>query len=196
MLVLEIGCGDGTRSETIAKECQALIGIDPDEKLLETAIGRNLSNVAFSKGSATKIPFSSSLFNVVIFTLSFHHVPVDDMHEAINEALRVMVSDGHIVFLEPDTDGSFFDAEIRFDACDGDEREAKREAYEAMLAHPMIELVREFYDETIFDFDSLDDFVTSMKPKGDIGGLKEFLIEHSLKLIAKRRINIFRFHLP
>lgn len=190
--VLEIGCGEGTRSKDIATACKFLFGIDPSESDIGAARQRNIPNALFKQGSAENLVFDDSSVDVVIFTLSFHHVPEVLMRQSIDEAVRVVKPEGYIVFLEPGMNGSLFDAEIDFDAYDGDERQAKKDAYAAMMAHPGLVLFKEIADESMFRFDSLQDFMGSMIPKKNIAAIEPFLVQHNYVLNAERRINIFR----
>ncbi len=190
--VLEVGCGEGTRSQDIARACKFLYGIDPSESDINTAIERNIPNAQFSQGSAESLAFNNKTVDIVVFTLSLHHVPKALMRQSIDEALRVLRPGGWIVFLEPGMNGSLFDAEIQFDAYDGDEREVKKNAYAAMMEHPGLVLFKEIADESVFQFDSLQDFMDSMSPKKDIPAIEPFLIQHNYVLNAERRINIFQ----
>jgi hypothetical protein len=99
---------------------------------------------------------------------------------------------GHVIFLEPTEDGSFFEAEVLFDACDGDERAEKKAAYSAMMHYEPLRLVAEIPDEVFFNFDSVEDFNLSMGPKKNVEKVSAFLFEHSFQLRAGRRINIFQ----
>lgn len=190
--VLEIGCGDGSRSVAMAECCRSLVGIEPNQDQLERAVARNLVNARFQKGSAEHLPFQDQTFDVIIFTLSFHHVPLQQMSVAIDEAVRVVRPSGRIIFLEPAQEGSFFEAEIAFDACDGDERREKTAAHEAMMRHSGLQALAEVADETVFQFDSLDDFITSMVPKKNLEKIEDFLRVHDFTLNAHRRINVFQ----
>jgi ubiquinone/menaquinone biosynthesis C-methylase UbiE len=191
--VLEVGCGEGTRSIAIAKRCKKLAAVDPDAELIKKAQLENQSgNIAYEVASAEHLPFEKDMFDVVIFTLSLHHVPMDRMTNAIDEALRVVRADGFIVFLEPEFDGTLFESEIFFDAFDGDERKQKAFAYFTMLNHPKLREVSEIMDETIWKLDSVEDFIESMNPKRNIDQLKTFLEKNNYILRAARRINVFQ----
>jgi len=192
LTVLEIGAGDGSRSLEIARRCKTLYAIEPDEEGVKTARARNIPNATFEIGSGESLLFATAFFDVVVFTLSFHHIPQEKMVTAINEAVRVVRTSGHVVFLEPTESGSFFDAEIRFDACDGDERKEKKTAYEAMLSHEKLDPVCEINDETVFQFQSLEDFIDSMSPEKSQEEIKSFLESNDYILKAGRRINIFQ----
>lgn len=188
--VLEIGCGDGTRSVEIAGRCARLRAIDPDEKSVGVARSRNLKNVTFEVASAEPLGFPDHAFDLVLYTLSFHHVPLSRMAAAIDEAIRVVRPDGHIIFLEPTLDGTVFDAEIYFDAWDGDERAEKIAAHEAISRHPGLLHVRELSCETLVAFKSVADFVEFMKPKQHHDEVQAFLERNHYVLNAGRRINI------
>lgn len=191
--VLEVGCGDGSRSVGIAERCRRLVGIEPNARLVEAALTRGLANATFLVGSAERLPFDDETFDVVLFTLSFHHVPTPLMSAAIDEAVRVVHrGEGRVLFLEPTHEGTFFDAELLFNACDGDEREEKTAAYKAMMGHPRLQSIEETGDETIFQFDSVEDFIASMMPKKNLERIKGFLEDNRYVLRACRRINVFR----
>lgn len=191
---LEVCCGDGSRTVQIASCCADVIAIDPSPVSLAKARSeRTRPNIEYHEGSADHLSFADTSFDIVFFTLSFHHVPVEQMGITLNEALRVLKNDGFVIFLEPAFDGSFFDAEITFDACDGDERKEKAFAYGAMLAHQQMQEIKELADETIFEFESVEDYKQSMNPKkGTTEQLVSFLASRNFTLTAQRRINIFR----
>src|ERR1700690_2020752 len=142
--VLEVGCGIGSRSIHIAKRCSYLIAIEPNVKLVNFAKENNSAqNIEYLLSKAEHLGLPDKQFDIVFFTLSLHHVPIEKMSTAIDEAIRVTKKDGHIIFLEPTENGNFFDAEITFDGSDGDEREEKRAAYNALRNHPDYEAVSE-----------------------------------------------------
>lgn len=189
--ILEIGCGDGARSVAIAAKCKKLNAIDPDASKIEIAHTRNISNAEFAVGTGSSLPFDDHRFDAVIFTLSLHHISEHEMNRALHEAARVTKKDGHIVFLEPTETGSFFDAEISFDACDGDERKEKAMAYQKMMGHSELAAVSEMADETVFQFQSVEGFIEAMTPQKNLDRIQQFLETHNYMLRAGRRINIF-----
>ena len=190
--ILEIGSGDGTRTAQIAERCNKVVGIEPDEKLIQIAEQRNIPNASFQAGAGEKIDFKDNSYDMVIFTLSLHHIPVSKMTVAISEAIRVVKPDGYIVFLEPTETGSFFEAELHFEASDGDERAEKKAAHAAIKSHSGLHSVKEIIDETVFRFDSTNDFVNTLSPKKNLDELDEFLKKHNYILNAQRRLNIFK----
>ena len=191
--ILEIGCGTGNYTRQIAPLCRELVAVDPDSASIRSAQEFvPYPNISFYVRAAEDLHGIPEEFDVVIFTLSLHHVPTPLMPQAIDEAVRVLSPGGYIVFLEPTEHGTFFEAELAFEACDGDERESKRQAYDTMQKHPKLQLVAERDDQTEFQWDSLTDFNTTMHPKADASRLDLFLRAHGYSLTAKRRINIYR----
>lgn len=191
--VLEIGCGTGNRSIQIASKVKQLTAIEPSAKLVKEAKQKNnASNIDYQVGRAENLTCKPKLFDVVIFTLSLHHVPSAKMPQAIKEAVRVTKKGGYIVFLEPTHAGNFFESEIKFDACDGDERKEKALAYFSILNNKSYTETIELPDETVFQFESVEDFITSMNPKKNKSKIKSFLEQNNYTLSASRRINIFQ----
>jgi len=191
MSVLEIGCGNGERTVEIAYRAGRLTSMDPDREILRKAVAkRSHTRTFYLNGSGESLSFRNSSFDITIFTLSFHHIPMHLQAKAISEAIRVTRRSGFIVFFEPDFDGAFFEAEILFDACDGDERKAKAFAYYSILSYPYLANVKELKDETVFQFDSYVDFLLTMNPMQNLSRLERFLEKHNYILTARRRINI------
>jgi ubiquinone/menaquinone biosynthesis C-methylase UbiE len=188
--ILEVGSGNGSRSVGFSIYCNKLVGIEPDENKVKQARDKKIANASFQKGIAQKLEFSKEKFDLVIFTLSLHHVPIENMQKAISEAVRVLKKNGFIIFLEPTENGTFFESEVLFDACDGDERMEKREADKFIFSNLEISVVETFYDETIFEFESLEDFKINLTPKKNLESLEEFLKKNNFVLNAGRKITI------
>lgn len=191
--VLEVGCGKGERSGQIASRCRHLIGVDPDQEAVQLAGRRNISNASFEPGRAENLRFGNERFGIVIFTSSFHHVPIAEMSRAVYEAIATCRRDGIIVFYEPAVEkGSFYEAEVLFGAYDGDESEAKRAAHETIHNHPGLTILEELTDETEYRFRSYGDFVRATNPNRNLGGIERFLHEHEYVLHAPRLITVCR----
>jgi ubiquinone/menaquinone biosynthesis C-methylase UbiE len=191
--ILEVGCGRGARSVQIAKRAKSLVAIEPDVAMLKSAIKNNsLDNIRYEVGNAVKLKCKPQTFDITIFTLSLHHVPVAKITNAIKEAVRVTKKNGYVVFLEPAHIGSFFEAEVMFDACDGDERKEKAFAYYSILNYKGYKEITEIQDETVFQFESAKDFIESMNPKKNKKSVEAFLKKNNFILSASRRINIFK----
>lgn len=192
--VLEIGCGDGKRSVMVAGSSMSWIGIDPDPSSIQQANQQQLTgNTKFLEGSAEALEWSDSSFDVVMFTLSLHHIELDMMATAIDEAVRVLRPEGVVIFLEPLPVGTFFDAEMNFGCCDGDERRELAYANFTMLNSERLTEVEEFIDQVSVKYDSFDDFTTHVPTKeGTQPQLEQFLADLEFTLNEKFRMNVFR----
>lgn len=190
--VLEIGCGNGGKSIALADACADLTAIDPNKNAVASA-QRNCTapNLTYMVGRAEELHFSGDSFDIVIFSLSLHHVPINKMANAINEAARVCRPSGKIIFLEPTFVGTFFDAVLWFGASDADERKEKAIAYFKMLSSASIKEESESFDEISLHFDSESDFIKNMEPSKNLDDIDSFLQAHAYMVHAQRRINVF-----
>ena len=99
--ILDVGCGSGDISEDLANRGFSVTGID--------------TNISFSGkvnricGNAYALPISNNSQNISLLHWSLHHIPKSLMAEAINEASRVLVSDGLLCIVEPEPVGSYQD---------------------------------------------------------------------------------------
>jgi len=97
MDMLEVGCGDGTVTALVADWAQSYVAIDTDpDKLVEAEV--RVPGVAFLQGDGEALDFPDESFDVVLFTLSLHHMQAD---VALLEARRVLRPGGRVVVLEP-----------------------------------------------------------------------------------------------
>ncbi len=55
-------------------------------------------NIEYLIGKAEHLGFPNGQFDMVLFTLSLHHVPIEEMHNAINEVIRVTKKGGILYF--------------------------------------------------------------------------------------------------
>ncbi len=190
--VLEVGLGTPAESVRLAAECLELVGIDPDSAAVAAAKEMGIPRAVFLVGRPEKLEFFDDTFDVVIFNQSLHRVPTAQIKTAISEALRVLKYCGFIVFREPGTEGSLFDAEVMFLAGEIDEHVAKANASEFIRACADLDLYETCSDEDVFIFASLQDFLETMKPKKDVSAVEPFLLAQQYCLTAKRKISIFR----
>lgn len=69
---LDIGCGTGNYTISLAERGLSLVGIDPSELMLAKANGRN-ENVQWLAGSAEQIPIDDNVIDGAMATLTLHH---------------------------------------------------------------------------------------------------------------------------
>ena len=192
--VLEIGCGDGKRSREVAGSSSSWVGIDPDADSVKQANDNDaMANTEFLQGRAEDLKWSEATFDVVMFTLSLHHIDLNTMPAAIGEAIRVLCPGGLVIFLEPMPVGTFFEDEIGFGCCDGDERRELAYANFTMLNSVRLTEVEEYLDEVSVEYDSFEDFTAHVPTKeGTHVQLEQFLTDREFTLNEKFRMNVFQ----
>lgn len=102
--VLEIGCGRGTLSVSLAKQGAVVTGMDIGPNLVEAArlvAEANKVDATFVEASATELPVEDATFDVVVGIAILHHLSRTDLAAAVREAHRVLKPGGSAVFVEP-----------------------------------------------------------------------------------------------
>ena len=95
---LEVGCGLGYFSNKASKLGAKVTGIDIGPNLVN--INKNKTpNGAFKVASASKLPFNSESFDVVLSTEVIEHV--DNQKDAFKEMFRVLKKGGILVITTP-----------------------------------------------------------------------------------------------
>ncbi|MBY0440712.1 MAG: class I SAM-dependent methyltransferase [Mycobacteriaceae bacterium] len=91
--VLDLGCGTGYFARRIAPvvgDSGVVVGIDPSPASLDYAAAHAPPNCTFQTAQAQDLPFADASFDVVVSSLTFHHIAPDGRLAAIREALRVL----------------------------------------------------------------------------------------------------------
>ena len=97
--VLDIGCGTGTMVLLIKQlypQAQ-VIGLDPDPKALARAhrkVQRARVPAQLDKGYADALPYQDAIFDRVLSSFMFHHIPADQKLRTLREARRVLKPGG------------------------------------------------------------------------------------------------------
>ena len=107
--ILDIGSGPGFLACELAVAVGPtgrVHGVDPSEAMLAMArsrdCGPNAAPVEYSTGTAGRLPFPDSTFDIVTATQVYEYVP--DIDEALAEAHRVLRPDGQLLALDTDWD--------------------------------------------------------------------------------------------
>lgn len=93
--VLDLGCGDGQVARALAGQGADVLGVDPTQLHIDTAIERG-GGPRYLLGSATQIPAPDNSFDAVVACLVFEHI--DQMDEAMTEVSRVLKPQGQFSF--------------------------------------------------------------------------------------------------
>jgi SAM-dependent methyltransferase len=102
--VLDIGCGTGPQSRTIAAipGVGEVVGVDQLEPFLERGreLAADLPNVSFEHADARDLPFDNASFDVVVLHTLLTHVPGPDV--VLAEVHRVLRPGGSVAIYDGD----------------------------------------------------------------------------------------------
>jgi ubiquinone/menaquinone biosynthesis C-methylase UbiE len=102
--VLEVGCGTGCVSRTLARwpGVAEVVGLDPSSVFLARAreLGSEILNLSFKQGDGRAIPFAAQDFDLVVVHTTLSHVP--EPAGLIAEAFRVLRPEGWLAVFDGD----------------------------------------------------------------------------------------------
>ena len=105
--VLDLGCGGGHVSFTVAPEVGEVVAYDLSPDMLtavtRVAVDRGFDNLRTECGRAEKLPFGDAAFGIVATRYSAHHWR--DLKAALKEARRVIRPCGFAIFADAVTPG-------------------------------------------------------------------------------------------
>lgn len=199
--ILEIGCGSGQMTSGMAKYATKIIAIDLDSAVLEQAKKNTpAKNIEFLHTPDGTPDLLAQSFDIIIYTLSLHHIPEDKMINNLRHSGNLLKDSGKIVVVEPGDSGSFLEMKKNFGAGSGDESKDKKAAILAMQNFDGWLLSPTYHFDVDFRFTDNADFFTNKLPKyqdmpaDKITELKNYLREHTTErgivLTSERRLNL------
>lgn len=201
--ILEIGCGKGRITRDLAKRARRVVATDPDAAALDIArVTNGAENIEYVHAPTGVPDLPPATFDVVMYTLSFHHVPEHEMPASLRAAAKLLRNGGDIVIVEPGDGGSFTETKERFGAGSGDEMPARQAAILAMKRFDGWRVGETVHFRTAFTFENDEDFLNSMlpghlqQPAGFVEEVRRFLNQYKtaegILLHADRRLNVLR----
>ena len=201
--VLEIGCGGGRITRDLAKHAARVVATDPDPEVVAAAVANvSAENVEFLSPADGIPDVTHKSFDLAIYTLSLHHVPMQAMQTSLQRVTQLLNDTGVIIVIEPGDGGSFNEARERFSVDSNDEQQAKAAAIYAMQNLDGWTMSETIYFQTAFLFDDEDDFITNKRPdfhllskpmQREIGAfLQKHKTTDGILLKNKRRMNLLR----
>lgn len=98
--VLDVGCGTGVHLDVYRKSGCELYGIDTSPSMLNVARTRLGEEAELRLSDATKMPYGSDTFDLVLCMLVLHEMGQATRLSAIAEMKRVLKADGRILFVD------------------------------------------------------------------------------------------------
>jgi len=96
--ILEVGCGDGSRSAFMSETFNCNIyGIDPSPEAVESA---NSQGLIASVGTAEKLPYQDKKFDVLIFGFCLYLCDRKDLESIVSEASRVLKDNSWLLIMD------------------------------------------------------------------------------------------------
>ncbi|MCD6582238.1 MAG: class I SAM-dependent methyltransferase [Desulfuromusa sp.] len=199
--ILEIGCGSGRMTADMAKYATKIVATDLNSEVLEQAeINITAKNVEFLYTPDGTPDLPNRSFDLVIYTLSLHHIPKDKMIDNLRHSGNLLKDSGKIVIVEPGDGGSFLEIKKRFGAGSGNEDPEKKAAIAAMRNFDGWLLSPTYHFDIDFLFTDNADFFTNKLPKyqdmptDENTELKNFLkkntTDRGIILTSERRLNL------
>lgn len=107
--VLEVGCGDGRITFSLAPHCRSIVGVDLDPIFIEAANQRlhagEEQNIQFLEMDAGQLQLSDETFDAVLFPWVLQMV--NDPGKALKEAHRVLKRGGHLLVIGLRSDADY-----------------------------------------------------------------------------------------
>src|SRR5271154_2614159 len=102
MVIADLGAGEGTFSQLLARRAKKVIAIDNSEKMVEygaeLARKHGVDNLEYRKGDIEEVPIRSGAVDLAFFSQALHHA--QHPQQAVAEAHRILKPGGRIVVLD------------------------------------------------------------------------------------------------
>ncbi len=102
MVIADLGAGEGTFSQLLARRSKKVIAIDNSEKMVEygreLAAKHGVKNLEYRKGDLEEVPIRDATVDLAFFSQALHHAQHPE--RAVAEAWRILKPGGRIVVLD------------------------------------------------------------------------------------------------
>ncbi|MEZ5264865.1 MAG: class I SAM-dependent methyltransferase [Acidimicrobiales bacterium] len=136
--VIDVGCGAGVLSRALRARGADVWGVECSAALLERARAADPDHAdRYVEGVGQSLPFVSGFADAVVYSYALHHVPEDLMGAALDEAARVLRSEGILYVVEPEAAGPSFEV-VRIVDDETGVRAAAQRALLGVAAHGFV----------------------------------------------------------
>ena len=118
---LDVGCGNGRHTESLADRARLAVGVDLSRGLLDTAVARArergfADRTAFIHGDAARLPIATDAVGLATYVATLHHLsPQATRVASLSELARVLRPGGAALVSVWSTAHDRFDRETGFD---------------------------------------------------------------------------------
>jgi ArsR family transcriptional regulator len=102
LAIADLGAGEGTLSQLLARRAERVIAIDNSEKMVQygsdLAREHGVANIEYRKGDLEALPIYDGSVDVALFSQSLHHA--QHPGRAVAEAHRILKPGGRILVLD------------------------------------------------------------------------------------------------
>lgn len=102
LVIADLGAGEGTFSQLLARRAQQVIAVDNSERMVEfgsqLARKHNVKNLEYRCGDMESLPLENAEVDLAFFSQSLHHALRPE--RAVEEAWRILKPGGRIVILD------------------------------------------------------------------------------------------------
>lgn len=102
IVIADLGAGEGTFSQLLARRARQVIAIDSSERMVEfgasLAARNGVTNLEYRLGDMEAVPIENDVVDLAFFSQSLHHALRPD--RAIGEAWRIVKPGGRIAILD------------------------------------------------------------------------------------------------
>jgi ubiquinone/menaquinone biosynthesis C-methylase UbiE len=104
-VLLDVGCGTGVYTDSLAKKCRTIVGMDISPRMVVKGLAKakelGVNNVHFIVADAAHFPFRDQTFDLVFSVNLFHHVVEKGIvAKSFLEQKRCSRTEGHILVFE------------------------------------------------------------------------------------------------
>lgn len=102
LVIADLGAGEGTVSQLLARRAKRVIAVDNSEKMVEfgssLARAHGVKNLEYRLGDLEELPIKKGEADVAIFSQSLHHA--QHPPRALTEAFRIVKPGGRVIILD------------------------------------------------------------------------------------------------